>query len=112
MATKAERFDTEQRLEKHAANAAKATTPRPPRRSAKSAAVGTEDDPAGRPHVALRSGGGTYAVETTRTSRPSRKSTRGSADHIKTDTALSLRQSVRASTPAARAAQRPGRHAP
>ena len=111
MATKAERFETERRLEKHAANGAKAaTSQRPKQGRAKGAASRTEDDPAGRPQAALRSAGGTYALEVTRTARPSRKSTRGSAGHLKTDTALSLRQLVRTTAPAARATQRPGRH--
>ena len=110
MATKAERFETEQRLEKHATKSgkdgAKAAPPgKRPKRATKNAAL-TEDDPAGRSQAALRATGGAYALETTRTSRPSRKSTRGSADHVKTDTALSLRRMLRASTPAARAAQR------
>jgi hypothetical protein len=109
MATKAERYETERRLQKHAANGARPTQKRPSR-SVKGAASATEDDPAGRAQAAVRSAAGTYALEVTRTSRPSRKSTRGSAGHLKTDAVLSLRRLLRASAPTVRASQRPGRH--
>jgi hypothetical protein len=109
MATKAERYETERRLQKHAGNGAKPATAR---RRPNKAAASTEADPAGRPHASLRAKGRTYALEVTRTSRPSRKSTRGSAEHGKTDAALSLRRMLKASAPTTRATGRPGRRTP
>lgn len=109
MATKAEIFEVEQRRQNHAAKGKKAAPGQ--KRRPKAVAVPTEDDPAGRPQASVRSVRGTYALESSRTSRPSRKSTRGSAAHVKTDAPLSLRQALRVSAPAARAA-RPGRRAP
>ena len=111
MATKAEIFEVEQRRQNHAAKGNKSKAAGGQKRRPKAVALPTEDDPASRPQASVRSGRGTYALEASRTARPSRKSTRGSAAHVKTDAPLSLRQALRVSAPAARAA-RPGRRAP
>jgi hypothetical protein len=66
-----------------------------------------EDDPAGHPRASRRVKPGTYEMEVARTtSRPSRKSTRRSPIHLKTDAALSLRRLLRAAAPSTRAGQR------
>lgn len=119
MATKAELFKAEQQRAAHpprvasregdkAENGRNAPLARARQAMATAHLAEIEDDPAGRPRAPRRTKPGTYEMEVARTTaRPSRKSTRRSPSHLKTDGALSLRRLLRATAPSTRAAQRP-----
>jgi hypothetical protein len=119
MATKAERFKAERQRAAHPPRKASSSgatredardTPVARARQAMATAhlAEIEDDPAGHPRAPRRAKAGTYEMEVARTtSRPSRKSTRRSPTHLKTDSALSLRRLLRAAAPSTRAGQRP-----
>jgi hypothetical protein len=121
MATKAELFKAEQQRAAHPPRTASRGSARTddgssalPARARQAMAAShlaeIEDDPAGHPRASRRAKPGTYELEVARTtSRPSRKSTRRSPSHLKTDGALSLRQLLRATAPSTRAGQRPTR---
>jgi hypothetical protein len=101
MATKAQQFRAQ------AQRAAQKPQPKKPVRARRSPPV----EAAGDAHTAARNVSGHAgrrggaALEDSANGKPSRKSTRGSADHTKRSTNLQLRETVKVSSPAARAAQ-------
>lgn len=119
MATKAQLFKAEQQRAAHPPRSASpdgakgenernALLARARQATATAHLAEIEDDPAGHPRASRRTKPGTYEMEVARTtSRPSRKSTRRSPSHLKTDSALSLRRLLRAAAPSTRAGQPP-----
>jgi hypothetical protein len=94
MATKAERFRNEQERTPPAGGRAKRTSQRKP----KKAAFGRE-----KAHARVKA---THALEDTKASaRPSRKSTRASANRAKPDAAFNLTEEKRKASPQSRASK-------
>jgi hypothetical protein len=101
MATKAERFKSD--TQRAAQQAAGKRTSKAAGKSGRSS-PGTARD--GLPHnTAARAGKNSVYEFEVSAARPSRKSTRRSPTHVKTDTALRLRATRRTRTPEARAAR-------
>lgn len=97
MATKSEQFETEQRLARRAAQ------PAPRKRHASSATERPAQNQVRRDGKASA-----YEFEPSPGTRPSRKSTRRSPAHVKTDTALRLRTVDRNAAPSRRAQAKGG----
>ena len=106
MATKAERFKTEEQKAAHGRRA--------PRQAQVSAGIraarrGRRKDrlpsPTSHNEGARAARNGTYELEPGTTARPSRKSTRRSPTHIKNDSALRLAEMHRAASPQLRASR-------
>jgi hypothetical protein len=112
MATRAEKFraDTEQRAQAKTARVVKrpVTRRREAAQAERAALVERADGPIGGiPHnaAARAAGNSSYELETTRTGRPSRKSTRKSPTHRKPDAGLRVSAMIRNGSPKARASQ-------
>jgi hypothetical protein len=96
MATKAEQFEIEQRLARRAAKTATAEGRRP------GGAVPPTEPRVAHNQSARAAKGSAYELEPSPGARPSRKSTRRSPGHLKTDSALRLRTMDRNAAPSSR----------
>jgi hypothetical protein len=102
MSTKAEQHKVEQQRKNQRANASK-QSPRGPSNDGGQHKVGVEGTARRNLKTSPSHQKGGPALESSSNGKPSRKSTRGSADHIKLATNLQRRQVRRTHSPSARA---------
>jgi hypothetical protein len=99
MATKAEQFKTEQQRN------AKPNKPKQPKHKPRFVEQAEVSGTARRNLTLDKRNAGGPALEDSATGKPSRKSTRGSAGHVKLSTNLTSRQKRKVSSPSERAAR-------
>jgi hypothetical protein len=109
MATKGERFKSDTQREAHAKRAPHASHETAGKRAKeRGRAKGRLPNPTSHNESARAAKKSAYELEPGTSPRPSRKSTRGSPNHIKTDSGLRITEMNRNASPKARAQRRGG----